>query len=229
MIYNFRKFFILIVVMFVFGDTNSFAQPPDADSLTELNSLRENYRLNKKIPAEFEPEILKALSFFPELKNNRIHFVIRKGHAPLSAQPTFMGIFSKARKRKYKVFISSGIKGEWDKFTFKNTPTDARIGVLGHELSHVKNFAKMSGISLIGLGINHVSTSYMNRFEFRTDSLCIAQGMGDYLLACAIFARRTFNAPDPEQLNVAGVKSNYSERYMSPATIRLYMAELQAR
>ena len=206
-----------------------YAQPPNADSVHALALLRENYSQRKKIPAAFEPEILKALSFFPELKNHRIDFVIRKGHAPLSARPTFGGLLRNAGKRKYKVFISSGMKGDWNNFTLKNTPYDARVGVLGHELSHVKNFAKMSGISLIGLGINHVSKSYMNRFEYQTDSLCIAQGMGEYLLACSIFARKIFNSPDPEQLHVEGVRGNYSERYMSPSTIRLYMADLKAK
>lgn len=201
--------------------------PSQADS--SIAWLRENFSNKKKIPADFELEILKALSFFPELKNHRIDFVIRKGHAPLSARPTFGGLLRNARKRKYKVFISSGMKGDWDNFTLKSTPYDARVGVLGHELSHVKNFARMSGISLIGLGINHVSKSYMNRFEFRTDSLCIEQGMGEYLLSCAVFARKIFNVPDPEQLDVKGVRGNYSERYMSPATIRLYMADMKAR
>jgi hypothetical protein len=227
-----RICFINLILAFASMGLN--AAPATAQSLSSQSDsslawLRENFNNKKKIPSDFEPEILKALSFFPELKNHRIDFVIRKGHAPLSARPTFGGLLRNARKRKYKVFISSGMKGDWDSFTMKNTPYDARVGVLGHELSHVKNFAKMSGISLVGLGINHVSRSYMDRFEYRTDSLCIEQGMGEYLLACAVFARKIFNAPDPEQLEVKGVRSNYKERYMSPSTIRLYMADMKTR
>jgi hypothetical protein len=83
----------------------------------------------------------------------------------------------------------------------------------------------MSGLSLAWLGVSHVSVKYMNRFEYRTDSLCIAQGMGDYLYAMSIYARKSFGSPDPEQLQVRAQKSNYRERYMGPASIRLYMAE----
>jgi hypothetical protein len=83
----------------------------------------------------------------------------------------------------------------------------------------------MSGLSLTWLGVSHVSKSYMDRFEFLTDSLCIEQGMREYLLAMGIYARKTFGAPDPEQLQVKGEKGNYKERYMSPSTIRLYMAD----
>ncbi len=198
-----------------------------ADSVSDIGALRTEFGNHKKIPATFEAPILQALSFFPELKNIRIDFILRKGYAPLSARPTFGGIFRSAKKRKYKVFISSSINGEWDKFTLKNMAFVPSVGILGHELSHVKNFAKMSGLGLVGLGINHMSKKYMNRFEFLTDSLCISQGMGEYLLASAIYARTIFNAPDPEQLDVKGEKGNYSERYMSPATIRRYMEDVK--
>jgi hypothetical protein len=194
----------------------------------DINELKAIYGHNKVYPAEFEEQILTALSFFPELKDHRVDFQLRKGYAPLSSRPTYGGLFRSAKKRKYKVFISTGRNDMWDSIILKNAPFDAGVGVLGHELSHVLNFSRMSGLSLAGLGISHVSTKYMNRFEYLTDSLCIEQGMGEYLLAMGIYARKTFGAPDPEELLVKGEKGNYKERYMSPSTIRLYMADSKA-
>ena len=191
----------------------------------DINELRALYGHNKVYPEEFEKQILIALSFYPELKDHRVDFQLRKGYAPLSSRPTYGGLFRSSKKRKYKVFISTGRKDKWDSIILKSAPFDAGVGVLGHELSHVLNFSRMSGLSLTGLGISHVSTKYMNRFEFLTDSLCIEQGMGNYLLAMSIYARKAFGAPDPEQLLVKGEKGNYEERYMSPATIRRYMAD----
>jgi len=191
----------------------------------DINELKELYGHNKAYPAEFEEEILTALSFFPELKDHRIDFHLRKGYAPLSSRPTYGGLFRSAKKRKYKVFISTGSGKMWDSIILKYAPFDAGVGVLGHELSHVLNFSQMSGLSLTWLGVSHVSKNYMNRFEFLTDSLCIEQGMGEYLLATSIYARKAFGAPDPEELQVKGEKGNYKERYMSPSTIRLYMDE----
>jgi hypothetical protein len=190
-----------------------------------FEQLRTRFGQHKKYPPAFEKEILTALSFFPELEKHRIDFVLRKGYAPLSSRPTFGGLLRSASRRKYKVFISTGSGNSWDSIILANAPYDARIGVLGHELSHVLNFSRMSGLGLTWLGVSHVSKSYMNRFEFRTDSLCIAQGMGDYLYAMSIHVRRSFGATDPEQWEVVAVKGNYSERYMGPATIRLYMTE----
>jgi hypothetical protein len=191
----------------------------------DFDKLKKEYGQRKSIPAEFEKEILTALTFFPQLKDNRIDFQLRKGHAPLSSRPTYGGLFRNAKKRKYKVFISTGSGQMWDSLILKYAPFDPGVGVIGHELSHVLNFSRMSGLSLAWLGISHVSTNYMNRFEYRTDSLCIEQGMGEYLLAMGIYARKALGAPDPEQLLVKGEKGNYKERYMSPSTIRLYMED----
>ncbi len=187
--------------------------------------LQNDFGQQKKFPSRYEKEILTALSFFPELKQHRVDFVLRKGYAPLSSRPTFGGLLRSARRRKYKVFISTGSGNGWDSIILAHAPYNARIGVLGHELSHVLNFSQMSGLQLAWLGVSHVSKKYMNRFEYRTDSLCIAQGMGDYLYAMSIYARKSFGSTDPEQLQVTAQKSNYRERYMGPASIRLYMAD----
>jgi hypothetical protein len=222
-------FMMPIWVMFVNAQgqsgTLSSNKGPVGKSISELKEI---YGHNKKYPQEFEEQILTALSFFPELKDHRVDFQLRKGYAPLSSRPTYGGLFRSAKKRKYKIFISTGKKDRWDSILLKNAPFDAGVGVLGHELSHVLNFSRMSGLSLAGLGISHVSTKYMNRFEYLTDSLCIEQGMGEYLLAMGIYVRKAFGAPDPEELLVKGEKGNYKERYMSPSTIRLYMADSKA-
>jgi hypothetical protein len=168
-----------------------------------FEALRAAYARNKKLPAAFEREIFSALSFFPELKDHRIDFVLRKGYAPLSS--------------------STGSGRNWDSILLNKAPYNARIGVLGHELAHVLNFSRMSGVQLGWLGVSHVSKSYMNRFEFRTDSLAIAKGMGDYLYAMSTYVRRAFGSPDPEERTVTPLMADYKQRYMGPATIRLYM------
>ncbi len=216
--------FIMMIGLTVKSQSNNMHtdKGPAGKDISELKVL---YGHNKIYPAEFEEQIFTALSFFPELKDHRIEFQLRKGHAPLSSRPTYGGLFRSAKKRKYKVFISTGSGHMWDSIVLKYAPFDAGVGVLGHELSHVLNFSRMSGLSLTWLGVSHVSKNYMNRFEYLTDSLCIEQGMGEYLLAMSVYARRTFGAPDPEELQVKGGKGNYKERYMGPSTIRLYMAD----
>ena len=219
---SFLLLILLVINIKAIGQSN-YLNTEKGPAGRGINELKELYGHKKVYPAAFEEQIITALSFFPELKDHRIDFQLRKGYAPLSSRPTYGGLFRSAKKRKYKVFISAGSGRMWDSIILKYAPFDAGVGVLGHELSHVLNFSQMSGLSLTWLGVSHVSKNYMNRFEYLTDSLCIEQGMGEYLLAMSIYVRKAFGAPDPEELQVKGEKGNYTERYMSPSTIRLYM------
>ncbi len=204
----------------IYSDTTSI-------STTHVMNLKKQFGKNKKYAPEYEKLVLPALSFFPQLKDYRITFKVRKQGPPLSTRPTFGSLIRHARKREYMVFISADTSTEWKAIQLNRVPIMAQLGIIGHELSHIIEFKEKNTFGLIGLGINHVSTRYMNKFEFQADSICISQGMGDYLLAWAINARRAFGAPDPEQHGVKGEMYNYGERYMSPATIRRYMEEME--
>ena len=203
-----------------FTDSSSISE-------TQLIQLKKDFGRNKKYAPEYEKLVLPALSFFPQLKDYRITFKVRNHGAPLSTRPSYGSIFRHARKREYMVFISSDTTSQWKEIQLNRIPVMAQLGIIGHELSHIIEFKEKNSFGLMGLGISHVSTSYMNKFEFQADSICISKGMGDYLLACSIHARKAFGAPDPEQLEVRGEMSQYQERYMSPASIRRYMAEME--
>jgi len=201
----------------------------DTASITtgQLMELKEQFGRNKKYAPEYEKLVLPALSFFPELKDYRVTFKVRKHGAPLSTRPAYGTMLRHARKRTYMVFISADTSTQWKVIQLNRVPEMAQLGIIGHELSHIIEFRDKNTFGLIGLGVNHVSNSYMNKFEFQADSICIAHGMGDYLLVWATHAREAFGAPDPEQIGVEGEMSNYKERYMSPATIRRYMEEME--
>jgi hypothetical protein len=196
-------------------------------SSIQLQELKDQFGKNKKYSRDYEKLILPALSFFPQLKDYRVTFKVRNHGVPLSTRPTYGSIIRHAKKRTYMVFISSDTTSKWKAIQINRVPLMAQIGIIGHELSHVIEFKSFNSFGLIGLGISHISTKYMNKFEFQADSICIAQGMGDYLLVWSTHAREAFGAPDPQQLNVKGEMYNYNERYMSPATIRRYMEEME--
>jgi hypothetical protein len=193
----------------------------------QLQELRNKFGQHKKYTPEYEKLVLPALSFFPELKNYRITFKVRNHGAPLSTRPSYGSMFRHASKRTYMVFISSDTSSQWKEIQLNRVPIMAQIGIIGHEISHIIEFKEKNTFGLIGLGVNHISTPYMNKFEFQADSIGIAHGMGDYFLVWAIHAREAFGATDPQQLDLKGEMSNYSERYMSPATIRRYMEEME--
>jgi hypothetical protein len=193
----------------------------------QFRTLKEQYGINKELPPGYEKIALYSLSFFPELKNNRIQFKLRSTGAPLSTRPSWGGVFRSASKRTYIVFINSG--GD-DRFgsIFRNASIPAQIGIIGHELSHIVNFAQRSTFGLMGIGVSHVSKDYMDRFEFNTDSLAIAHGLGSYQKEWAaifdnLFANSGMENPFKSKSTPTG------ERYMSAATIEEYMKKMGYR
>ncbi len=204
----------------VYNDTSAI----NRDYLLELKKKFGKY---KYYDPAYEKLVLPALSFFPQLTDYHIRFKVRNHGAPLSTRPSYGSMFRHARKREYMVFISSDTTTEWKAIQLNRVPIMAQIGIIGHELSHIIEFKEKTTLGLVGLGINHISTRYMNKFEFQADSICISHGMGEYLLRWATYTRQALGAPDPEQLNVKGEMYNYRERYMSPATVRRYMKEME--
>ncbi|WP_153800943.1 hypothetical protein [Foetidibacter luteolus] len=185
-------------------------------------TLAKEFGANKEIPAALARPILVALSYFPELRQTYIRFEYRHYISPLAAKPRFFSIFRKGSKAKYIITISDSSNAFLSPILIKYMDYNARIGVIGHELSHVSYFVNGGFGRFIRTGIGHLSRAYMNRFEFATDSLCIAHGLGYQLLAWSRFIQKQFgNAEQTEATENSSVDKN--ERYMSPATVKRYI------
>ncbi len=191
------------------------------DSITESTYalLKKEYGKYKKIPAVIEKPILIALSYFPELTNTPITFRIKKRHTPLQTRATWPGLFKVKDIRDYVITISDTTEPMLSPLLFKNVPFSAQIGAVGHELSHVADFSSYSFIKLLWHGVKNISPTYLDRFEFKTDSICIAHGLGYQLLAWSENVRKkmnTINWRGPDYSH----KPQNTERYMNPDTIR---------
>lgn len=184
-----------------------------ADSLLMLN----NYGNNKQLPKGYELPALIALSYFPELKNTHITFIVKPAYSLLQTRPVGHGIFNR-KTRRYTITISDSTFYKLDPIKMSNMGFNAQIGVLGHELSHASDFTRRSFVNLTASGIKHISSRYIDRFEYKTDSLCIAHGLGYQLLAWSKFVRsalHTSNYDGADNIN----KPMMHERYMNPNTI----------
>jgi len=191
---------------------------------SELQHLRKEFGNNKRIPPGYEKLVLFTLSCFPELKDHKIQFRIRNHGAPIAARPAWGDLFRSAKKRTYMVLIRSNPDAT---FQYNKAPIPGQIGILGHELCHVVEFSKKTSIDLVGIGINHISKRYMDRFEFFTDSLCIEKGMGYYLMYWTEWIEKIFGN-NLGEFNNAGNHTPTGERYMSTTTIRKYIQKSPA-
>jgi predicted SprT family Zn-dependent metalloprotease len=183
--------------------------------------LRAEFGQNKTIPKEFEKQILLALSFYPELRNTKIVFKVKKTLIPLSSRPTFWSVFKRRKNRTYKISISSKTIAFLTPILLKNLSYNAQIGVLGHEIAHIAEYINKNAWQIIGMGFGQLSGKYIDKFEYATDMRCIEHGLGYQLLAWSVQVREKLQVK--EWKNVSAKSS--SERYMNPETIEKYIRE----
>ncbi len=180
---------------------------------------------NKKLPKGFEKQALIALSYYPELKDTRIVFKIRKkGAAPFASRPsTWSLLFRKPAKRKYQVFISQKTKPVLTPILMKSLSFNGQIGVMGHELAHTSFYLKKKFGAMVKIALSTISPRYLDKFEYDTDQIAIAHGLGFQLIS---WSEQTHAFIKKEtKLGSKGPfdKLFENERYMRPGTIRQKM------
>lgn len=218
-------FAILFLCIFLFFSNLLFSQTPkkyfDPDSISEEHyaALKMEFGKYKKIPASIEKPVLIALSYYPELKDTQIRFRIKKRHTPLQTRATWAGVFKRKEIRDYVITISDSTEAMLTPILFKNVSFNLQIGVAGHELAHVADFSTYSSLGIIWHGIRNVSPKYIDKFEFKTDSICIAHGLGYQLLAWSKNLRKKMNSINWRGPDYAHKPQN-TERYMNPSTIQ---------
>jgi hypothetical protein len=217
--------FLWIFLTCIFFSSHVFTQTPkkyfNPDSLTEeyYTALRTEFGKHKRVPSSIEKPILIALSYYPELQGTHIKFRIKRRHTPLQTRATWLGVFKRKEKRDYVVTISDSTEPMLTPVLFKNVPFNLQIGVLGHELAHVADFSNYSSLGIIWHGVKNISPAYVDKFEYKTDGICIAHGLGYQLLMWSENLRKqmnTINWRGPDYTH----KPQNTERYMNPSTIQ---------
>ncbi|HET9825408.1 MAG TPA: hypothetical protein VFP87_08740 [Chitinophagaceae bacterium] len=189
-----------------------------------ISDLKKIVGAKKTYPAQYERQILIALSYYPELKNIPIHFRIKKRHTPLTTRSSWLGLIRSQQKRDYVITISDNTEKMLISILYQNLPFNAQIGVIGHELGHVVEFSSMPTLSILKHAFNNVSSKYIDHFEFRTDSICIAHGLGYQLLAWSSYVRRVMHKDNWDGADNVH-RPMMRERYMNPSTIKKRMKE----
>jgi hypothetical protein len=214
----------LLVIIFVsisfWGQSQTPRKTFYPDSLTNAYywQLKKEFGNKKQYPPQFEKQILIALSYYPELKNTPILFRIRARHTGLNTRATWPGIFESTRKRHFVITISDSSENILMPLMFKSLPFNAQVGVMGHELAHVTDFLSMTTQQIIMHAIKNISAKYIDRFEYNTDAICIAHGLGYQLLAYSSYVRQKMNREYWRGCDFANHPMDI-ERYMNPATI----------
>ncbi len=210
----------IIIPLFGFDQVPVKSFAPEMYSTTEYAALKKVVGQNKKIPAEYEKQILLALSYFPELVNTNIEFRFRHTNTSFSTVPAATSLLQRRGHRKYIITIGDSSEKVLVPLQLKNLPFNAQVGVIGHELSHVADFDSRKFFGLVRIAAGHLSQHYLDKFERWTDSLCIAHGLGYQLLAWSSYIRTTMHYENWTGSVNIDKGPMLREKYMNPATIR---------
>jgi hypothetical protein len=170
-------------------------------------------------PAPWRQPILTALAYYPEITHTRIKFRVKHARSPLTTNLDWLAFLFHFGRQAYIVTISDRTIPALSPILFDSLDEGAKLGVIGHELSHVSNFSRRNFFGWVSLGVGHLSSRYLDRMEFATDSLCIAHGLGYALLDWSIFVRHALSKGNWRGAANVEEKKKGRERYMNPETI----------
>jgi len=187
--------------------------------MTNLNSFKtEDYgrfRENKKIPKVIEKEVLKALSFYPELQSVSINFVFKQNikKSVMQAQPRIETMFNKKENRGYNINISSLFKLTHTAIPIHQIPADIMIGWIGHELGHIMDYHNRTIFGMIRFGFGYLfSTKYIQQAERVADTFAVMHGLGHYIIQTKNFILNHAELPEKYKQKIARL-------YLSPDDI----------
>ncbi len=183
------------------------------------NKSHEHFGILKTIPSEIREVTLKALSFYPALKNVKIDFVfnekIRKSF--MQAQPRYTTMYGSRKWRSYMIKIRRFFSLNGEEIPVQDLPVDVLIGWIGHELGHIMDYMRKNNWSLMLFGLNYYSSrSFIITAERAADIYALNHGLGGYILATKEFI-----------LKQAGMSEAYVNRikrlYLPPEEIMVMM------
>lgn len=189
-----KNLLFLFLILFCLKNTTSlFAQsiPKERviDSLSQAEKqqlLYKNWSFNKVIIEELRLEILTALSFFPELKNEKIRFKKANINTTMNARPSLLSlVFRKKENRTYFIRITK--KRRNGSITLDGASFNAKVGVLAHELCHIVDYKKRDFIGILERLFDYTNKQSVEKFEKEIDQLTIKHGLGWQLYAWSYF------------------------------------------
>ncbi|RYF87950.1 MAG: hypothetical protein EOO00_11875 [Chitinophagaceae bacterium] len=185
----------------------------------------QEYRNNKKIPAIIEKNVLKALSFYPELKETKIDFVFKKRlkGSVMQAQPLFTSLLRRRTNRSYRINISAMFRLTHTVTPIHQLPDEIMIGWIGHELGHIMDYESRSNRGLVAFGYNYIrSGAYVKHVEVIADTHAVSHGLGAYIIATKRFILDHAELPQ-------AYKDKIARLYLSPDDIVEQVKKLEER
>lgn len=183
------------------------------------------FKSHKEIPKVIETNVLKALSYYPELKQVNIRFVFKQhiNKSVMQARPIALTLLRKKEKRVYQINISALFQLTNTAIPIHHLPDEVMIGWIGHELGHIMDYEQRSTWSIIGFGIAYLfSNKFIQKAERTADTFAVEHGIGRYIIHTKRFILGNADIPQT-------YKDRISRLYSSPDAIVDQIKELEEK
>jgi len=184
-----------------------------------------SYEHKKQIPPVIKQQVLKALSFYPELKNTVISFIFRKNirSSVMQAQPVFHTLLRKRKDRRYRINISTHFSLIRCDMPVTEIPEEVMVGWIAHELGHIMDYEQRSNTGIISFGYRYLfSSKYVKEAERVADTYAVERGLGKHLIATKRFILDHAEIPQ-------AYKNKITRLYLSPDVIVELVKKLEEK
>ena len=198
--------------------------PSTHSTIAESSGLISS-KYHGQLPAKIENNILKALSFYPELKHTTISFLLKTNirTSVMQAQPVFRTLLQKRKQRRYRINISARFKLVHTQMPIEQLPDEVLIGWIGHELGHILDYERKTNREMVRFGYRYfMSPSYVKEAEMIADSLAVERGLGNYIVSTKQFILNHADLPQ-------AYKDKIARLYLSPDIILEQVKKLEEK
>jgi hypothetical protein len=185
---------ILLVTVFIGGLIYFSPKPAAIAGITSDNVFYQH----KTIPVIVEQEIKAALSYYPELEQTPIDFVLdpHTSKSIMLSQPVIASFFKGRRHRAYVVKINPQFATTHNSIPIQKVPKDILIGWFGHELGHIKDYTTRSNAGMALFGLKYVcSDKFLMQAEQNADNYAVDHGLADYIIKTKNFILNNSDIP----------------------------------
>lgn len=212
-----QRTFLFKILMLIFM---ALTQPTHA----QIPALMQAFGQHKQIPERIAANVLTALSFFPELRNTPIDFILKQHirGAVMQAQPVFRTLLRNRSRRRYRINISETFQLVNARQAITDIPNEVMIGWIGHELGHILDYEGRTNGGLVQFGYRYVfDPAFVQEAERIADTLAVARGMGRHIIATKRFILDHASLPQ-------AYKDKIARLYLSPDVILEQVQKLEA-
>lgn len=183
----------------------------------EEDNLPSNFFNNKYIPEGIKTECKYALEHFPELAGVSINFKYRSSKFTMQTLPKMSFLYRKRSKRQYTIIVNNNAKF-YTGMDYNELSQKAKIGWIGHELSHIVDFQERNVLGIIRVGVYYGKSKFRRRLERKVDDLTIQHGLGEELFDGVDYMLNSSAASE-------NYKKNFVKHYLSLKEIRTRIKE----